>query len=297
MFQPRLFALAHYATYDGLLTSLWVAGTLSFARAVEPRPNSDSFSPRWLWVGMFGVLAACAMGTKLTGWFLPIPLLAWVILYRDRRGALALVTGLTLSVGVLLLLVPTWWHDPIIGLDRFFRSNLSRAETMRIKTLFLGTIYETPNGSLPWYNTLVWTLMITPVGFLVLAAVGLVATTVPARKDAFGMLFLLNWAFLMVLRSLPHTPGHDGVRQFLPAFGFLALMVGLGAESVRRRLGRAGRSLIVVAILEGAVSIGLMMPVPLSYYSPLVGGLPGAARWAWSRPTTGMLSNRRSSTG
>src|SRR5262249_11358689 len=31
-------------------------------------------------------------------------------------------------------------------------------------------------------------------------------------------------------------------------------------------------------VLEGAVSLGLMMPVPLSYYSPLVGGLPGASR-------------------
>ena len=82
----------------------------------------------------------------------------------------------------------------------------------------------------------------------------------------------------MVLRALPHTPGHDGVRQFLPAFGILALLAGLGAESVQRRLGVWGKSLIVLAIVEGALSVGLMMPVPLSYYSPLVGGLPGATR-------------------
>jgi hypothetical protein len=33
-----------------------------------------------------------------------------------------------------------------------------------------------------------------------------------------------------------------------------------------------------MALLEGAISIGLMMPVPLSYFSPVIGGLPGAAR-------------------
>ena len=31
---PDLFALAHYATYDGILTSLWVGATLAFAAAI-----------------------------------------------------------------------------------------------------------------------------------------------------------------------------------------------------------------------------------------------------------------------
>ena len=35
MFQPHVFALAHYATYDGLLTSLWAGSVLAFAKAVE----------------------------------------------------------------------------------------------------------------------------------------------------------------------------------------------------------------------------------------------------------------------
>ncbi len=92
------------------------------------------------------------------------------------------------------------------------------------------------------------------------------------------MLFFAQWAFFMVLRALPGAPGHDGVRQFLPAFGSLALLAGLGAEAVRSRLGIWCKSLIFLAILEGALSIALMMPVPLSYYSPIVGGLPGATR-------------------
>jgi hypothetical protein len=278
MLQPHLFALAHYATYDGLLTSFWAVCTLSFSKAVQPAVDHSRVRPRWGWVVLFGALTACAMGTKLTGWFLPLPFLGWAMLYRDRRAMWTLVAGVALALVVLLALTPPWWHDPLAGLDRFFRSNLSRAQTTPLKTLFLGTVFETPTGSLPWYNTLVWTLLVTPVGFLVLGLVGAARAVWRIRCDPIGMLFFLQWAFLMTLRALPHTPGHDGVRQFLPAFGMLALLAGLGAETLERRLRRWGRLLILLAALEGASSIALMMPVPLSYYSPLAGGLPGATR-------------------
>jgi len=112
----------------------------------------------------------------------------------------------------------------------------------------------------------------------VLGSAGMMRAVTRARTDAIGTLFLVHWMFLMVLRSLPHTPGHDGVRQFLPAFGILALLVALGAATIAGRLGAWGKSLILLSVFEGLLSVGLMMPVPLSYYSPLVGGLPGAAR-------------------
>jgi 4-amino-4-deoxy-L-arabinose transferase-like glycosyltransferase len=278
LLQPHLFALAHYATYDGLLTSLWAGCSLCFAKAVERRQGPTRGSPRWGWAVAFGMLLGGCMGTKFTGWLLPLPVLAWAIFYRDRRAVLTLAAGVVLALAVVVLLTPTWWHDPLLGVDRFFQSNLSRARTTPLKTLFLGTVYETPTGSLPWYNTALWTVMVVPIGFLLLALIGVVRSVGRARGDRVGMLFLSHWAFLMVLRALPHTPGHDGVRQFLPAFGMLALLAGQGAVWVGRLRGRWGHALVLLALFEGAVSLGLMMPVPLSYYSPLVGGLPGATR-------------------
>jgi hypothetical protein len=136
----------------------------------------------------------------------------------------------------------------------------------------------TPNASLPWYNTLVWTLFVVPVGYLALALAGVYRALSRIRSEPFGVLVVGHWAFLLILRALPHTPGHDGVRQFLPAFGVLVLLAGLGAELVWRRLPRAGKPLILAALAEAALSVAVMMPVPLSYFSPLVRGLPGAAR-------------------
>jgi hypothetical protein len=279
IWQPHLFALAHYATYDGLLTSFWVGATLAFAKAVEPaNGHSRRAIPRWPWVVFFSTLSACAMGTKLTGWFVPIPLAFWAIAYRQRAGLIALAVGFVLALAILNVLIPPWWHDPIVGIGRFFESNLSRDRTTPLPTLFLGTIYQTPDGSLPWYNTIVWTLMVTPVGFLLLALNGVHRAVTKPKSHALDGLFLASWVFPLLLRSLPHTPGHDGVRQFLPAFGFLAIMAGLGAGGGKERNRRWRCGILIIAVFEGILSVVVMMPVPLSYYSPLVAGLPGAAR-------------------
>src|SRR5262249_39146084 len=97
------------------------------------------------------------------------------------------------------------------------------------------------------------------------------------RSQPVGLLIAGHWVFLMILRALPHTPGHDGVRQFLPAFGVLALLGGLGAGTLLESWGRWARLAIAAALVEGILSVAVMMPVPLSYFSPIVGGLPGAA--------------------
>jgi 4-amino-4-deoxy-L-arabinose transferase-like glycosyltransferase len=278
--QPNLFGHGHYAAYDAVLASLWVLSIIAFAQALIPTgPESPPAgkAARWAWTALFGLILGCAAATKLTGWFLPLPFLAWAAWYRDRRAFAVLLVGMVIAAVVLFAQMPPWWSDPIDGVGRFLRSNLTRSRTVRIKVEFFGTIYNTPVQSLPWYNTIAWTVMVTPVGFLVMGVLGLVRAVTRRRGEPIGLLIAGHWAFLMALRAMPHTPGHDGVRLFLPAFGVLALLGGLGARSLLDRSARWGRAVIVAALAEGIVSIAVMMPVPLSYYSPVVGGLPGAA--------------------
>jgi 4-amino-4-deoxy-L-arabinose transferase-like glycosyltransferase len=278
VFQPNLFANGHYATVDAILASLWLLALIAFAEAVLPRVPVGGQSPKWGWVVLFGLLAGWAADTKLTGWFLPLPFVAWTLFQRDRRGFLTLLVGGLIAVVTLYAFNPSWWSDPIDGVRRFLESNLTRSRTIPIPVLFLGQIYMTPNQSLPWYNTLVWTLLVTPVGFLVLALIGAGRAARRFRGESFWVLAVAHWGFLLALRALPHTPGHDGVRQFLPAFGILAVVAGLGAAALIERFGRWGKLITVAALVEGALSVALMMPVPLSYFSPIVGGLPGATR-------------------
>lgn len=273
--QPRLFGHAHYAAYDAPLTALWVLAVLAFAKATE---DTGRRTPKWPWVAALGVVIGASAATKLTGWFLPFPMLAWVAIFRDRRGLLALLAAGPVALATIYALVPPWWHDPIDGFSRFLASNTGRGETIPIRTLYLGQIYKTPVESLPPDNTAVLTAMVTPIGFLGLALVGALRAAVAHRSERFGTLVALNWLFLLALRAMPHVPGHDGVRLFLPAFGMLAILVGVGAATAVDRLGRWGKLIVAAAVVEGAAGVAVMMPVPLSYYSPAVGGLPGATR-------------------
>jgi len=278
VFQPNLFAHGHYAAYDGVLTSLWVLAIIVFAQAVIPTTNLGSLKrdPRWGWTLIFGLILGCAAATKFTGWFLPVPFLLWSGLYRSWPGLKVVSLGSVLAAALLFVLLPPWWSDPVTGVVRFLDSNLFRGNTIRIQIQFLGVVYNTPIESLPWYNTLVWALFVTPVCFLIVAGIGFWTALKSWRSQPIGVLIAGHWTFLMLLRALPHTPGHDGVRLFLPAFGVLALLDGIGARSLLEEWGRWAKPAIAAAVLEGVVSIWVMMPVPLSYFSPLVGALPGA---------------------
>ena len=266
-------------TYDAILLSrLWVAVDLRLRPASR---LTDGTAPERRGGPAMGAGWSCSASwpaarrdTKFTGWFLPLPFLAWTGLYRNRPGSHRLWAVGWSPRRVLYLLNPPWWSDPIGGVDavpalepgpRPRRSHPDPVSRQGLST--------TPDGSLPWYNTLVWTVFVTPVGFLALA-LGLASAVDPS----VGSSPRARWSpdtgrFLLILRALPHTPGHDGVRQFLPGVrhagparrtrrGALVDRFGRGASAGDRRVAGGG-----------AVSVALMMPVPLSYYSPIVGRL------------------------
>lgn len=282
VFQPNLFGHGHYASYDGVLCSLWLLALFAFAAAAqEPEEKDETGSKhrfRWLAAILFGLILGCAMADKLTGWFLPLPFLAWAVLHRRRPPFVVLAVGIGVGLLVVFALNPPWWTDPISGPLRFFKSNLTRGQTIPIPVLFLGKIYQTPVESLPWYNTIVWTVLVTPIGLLVLGILGAFRAVAKRTTEPLGLLILLHWLFLLTLRALPNAPGHDGVRLFLPAFGVLALLCGLGVAQLSQWVGKASRWIASMSLAEAVISVLVMMPVPLAYFSPIVGGLPGAAR-------------------
>lgn len=284
---PRMFAHAHLASYDVPTLCLWFLAVAAFLRVVES-PSGEGRA--WPWTLALGLAWGCAMATKFTGWFVPIPLVAWVACYRDWRGLRTLALGGLLAAVVVYALNPTWWAEPIEGARVFLRSNLTRQNLRPIPTLFLGQIY---GFSLPWYNTLLWTAIVVPPATLGLALLGIGRVLAGRLRDRVGILLLGNWAFLMALRALPNAPGHDGERLFLPAFVFLACLAGIGLAGVGSWLERVARVriartltgvVLTVAVGFSAWSAWRFHPLQLSYYNGFIGGLSGAAR-AGMEPT------------
>jgi len=306
VFQPNLFGHGHYASYDGVLCSLWLLALFAFAAAVKEPEEFEAPPDRrrfpWPTALVFGLILGCAMADKLTGWFLPLPFLAWAVIQRRRLPFVVLAVGVGIGLLTVYVLNPPWWTEPISGPVRFFKSNLTRGQTIPIPVQFLGTIYQTPAESLPWYNTIVWTVLVTPVGLLLLGFLGAIRAVAKRATEPIGLLILLHWLFLLALRALPNAPGHDGVRLFLPAFGVLALLSGLGVAQLAQWVGKAARWVASISLAEAVASVLVMMPVPLSYFSPIVGGLPGAVRlgmeptYYWDALDAGALAWLRANT-
>ncbi len=275
---PRVFAHAHLASYDAPLLCLWFLAAVAFHRA------SESVRLGWAWTVLFGVTLGCAASTKLTGWFVPIPLAVWALAYRDLRALRTLILGGFVAALIIVAMNPLWWSTPIQGIRVFFESNLTRPQHTEIPTYFFGRVYL---FSLPWYNTLVLTALVVPPATLVVALAGAFAIVVGRFRDRLGALYLLCWGFLMTLRALPGAPGHDVERQFLPAFVFLACLAAPGVSDLPRWMGRLVRPRIANALAVAAVVVTISAaswstwryhPLQLSYYNILIGGLSGASR-------------------
>jgi 4-amino-4-deoxy-L-arabinose transferase-like glycosyltransferase len=265
---PRLFAHAHFASFDGPLVSCWILAWATFAPAMCS----------WRWAIAWGFALGMTFSCKATGWLAPLPFLIWAGGYRDRRAGLALLIGLPAALLTFYFLNPPLWHHPIQGLDRFFALNLNRgAQGLNISTQFLGQIYNL-DRPLPWYNTLLWTGITVPFGILFLFGIGL-WHVLQRLWDKPGMLLVANWLILLVVRAIPGTPPHDGVRLFLPSFAFLAALAGVGtARGLTACHGRRYAAVVGLVVVFGgsATSLAWYAPQWLSYYNVLIGGLPGA---------------------
>jgi len=224
--------------------------------------------------------------STLPGWALfgVGPFLALWALYRrritgSRRGFDGL-DYLYVLIGTAplftLCLVPPWWPDPVQRIALFLWSNLTRRETTWIPTLFLGRIYD---YALPWYNTIVWIGVGIPPLTVILAVLGFLTGWARPRSHAPALAAALSVhaLTLLVVRALPTAPGHDGLRQLVPAVVFLCLLSGPAVALLQRWSGHVATAMAGLATLLSAISTVAYHPVQLSYYSEAIGGLPGAA--------------------
>jgi len=280
MLSPRLFGNALFATCDVALALAWTATTITFYRGMTSRR----------WAIASGFLFGLALLTKENALLIPLALWPWGIYFHRRASARAIVSmGIA---GPLLFYVgwPWLWQHPIANsarfiVDKFLAGHAPQflvaiagesAWTWRgvIKTLYFGSI--SPNGA-PWHYALVMTLITMPLA----ALVGLIASAASVKRDKAvrSLMALLWWSILMQLLVFSFaTKSYDGVRLFLPVLALAAILAGIGLGRIAGRGRFALLCVVVLAILSPGIEFFIYQPYGLSYYSPLVGGLPGATK-------------------
>ncbi|RUL88739.1 ArnT family glycosyltransferase [Tautonia sociabilis] len=264
---PRLFAHAHFATLDTILSLFWTLALLSAARAVESRRPV-------LWLGLSGVCWGLALLTKIHGWLLPPLVLGYALARLPTRKA---IVGMTVwgavGLGVFVLGWPWLWHDSVDRLTRFMSTSVDRQP---LRVLYFGRVFQ--DNALPWHYPWFYFAATVPVGLQAMGLVGLARGLRRSRSEPFPA--LLGGAILLFLLLFStRAPVYDGERLFLLVFPSWALLIGLGFRSVWQAAGWAWmRALLVLLLVGQGTGVVRMHPFQLSYYNALVGGLAGAER-------------------
>lgn len=277
---PRVFGHLHIASLDVPMMVWWALTAMAFHEGSERALISR-------WHVLTGLIYGLALSTKLHSFFLPIPLLIWMLVQRRWLAWRNLVAMAVLGPAVYLLTQVYLWHDFWPRLLERYITYSSKDSIAPVRIFYFGKQFM---ESTPWHYPLVMTLITTPwiiLFFWVLGAIGLGRLE---KKNGLRSLILLNILVPASLITLPHAQGYDGIRLILPAMPWLAMLGGIGldrlVEGVRRLVaegqGIGARLTLLVCFLvlsiPGWWTLRQHHPFHLEYYADWIGGYGGGLR-------------------
>lgn len=293
---PFHIGLSRIIHHDGLNTMFMVLSLLALI---------GYWLRRWPWYWLFvsAVMAGLALLSKQVSWFmLPyVGVLGGLSLYYRRQNSrwqgwteVGWLIGTGIGWGVMAGLTfvaffPAMWVIPGEVIRVIFGASLKLAEEGHLH-YFLGQITQDP-GLL--FYPLGWLLRASPLEILgllgALAAGWCFFRTQPLSRlalnrpveTALALFVGLLWLFVAVSDK-------KLVRYFLPAFPIIDVFAAMSLFWLLARLGRFNSTGIIqrwgVPLVGGVILLGQgwlaldHYPYYFTYYNPLLGGTPGAAR-------------------
>ena len=234
---PRIFAEAFYNYKDVVFLSLFALAMLTLARLLR-RPTAG----RAL---LHALACAAAIDVRTMGVLLPVLSVGFGALemaYRPaRRRGLARALGLYLAAaaGLVVLGWPYLWENPAGNFVAALRSFSQYTKHMDL--LYMGRFISIQ--ALPWHYAPVWLLITTPVPYVVMFVIGLLAQAravrlagprrwlrrTAARRD----LLVLAWFFGPLLGvMLLHSVIYDGWRHLYFVYPAFVLIAGRGLRAL-----------------------------------------------------------------
>lgn len=304
---PRVFYHSHLACFDVAIAFFMTLTAYAYWRALADRR----------WVPLVGLAFGLALATKHNSWLLPAIFLihfSWIRWDEARAGRIdrASIAWLPsmLIIGPLVLIGswPWLWHDTWRRWAGYAAFHLSH---VHYTYEYFGVSYFEP--PLPVSVPFVMTLFTVSLTVIVLAMLGLYGRRrelrTPWRTDpgeTTGRRTEVLWlgcllAPLLAI-ALPSSPIFGGTKHWITAYPFLALFAGWGLVAISERAeldvwtGHRWPSwaFATLCLLPGASETAHSHRFALSHYTPLAGGVPGAADLGMNRQfwgfTTGSLT-------
>jgi len=277
---PRVFGHVHIASLDVPMTVWWALVVVLFYEGAQ-RPRFSR------WHMMTGLAYGLALSTKLHSFFLPFPLILWMLWtrrwYAWRNFVAMAVLGPIVYLGTQIYL---WHHFWLRLLERFITYS-TKDTAAPVKIFYFGRQFF---DSTPWHYPLLMTLITLPAAtlfFLILGSIGLYRMK---PKSQLRPLILLNVLVPASLITLPHAQGYDGIRLILPALPWLAILGGLGLDRLVHGVrnwttparGTAGKFILTLCFLALFLpnfwNLHKHHPFHLEYYADWLGGPAGGKR-------------------
>jgi 4-amino-4-deoxy-L-arabinose transferase-like glycosyltransferase len=302
---PRVFYHSHLACFDVPIAFFVTLTAYAYWRALADR--------RWLpFVGLsFGL----ALATKHNSWMLPAILLIhfiWVRRNEMRAERMERSSGAWLGSMLVigpLVLIGTWpwlWHGTWSRLLAYAKFHLTH---VHYTYEYLGINYFQPPH--PVSVPFVMTLFTVSATVLALSSIGVLHRREELRppwrtkpNDPTGRNTEVLWLGCMLAPllaiALPSSPIFGGTKHWITAYPFLALFAGWGllavVEGAEVWTGMRWPSwaFSALCLMPSAVETAHSHPFGLSHYTPMAGGVPGAADLGMNRQfwgfTTGSLA-------
>jgi len=300
--QPRYFFHAHMACFDVPVIFMWTAVVYAYWRAFESRG----------WAIACGVFFGLALSTKLNAFFLPIVLIGhWLFTRRSEfgleRDPLRLQTpGVPLAfvamavIGPILFygLWPRHWFETTERVQWYMNFHLKHVHYF---VYYFGQNIQQP--PLPISYPAVMTLVTVPVTLLLATLMGAGAWIREAWRaggelSSTAWLMGINIVFPIALISMPETPIFGGVKHWMTASPFIAIVAAGGIVWAASKIGEGQRVALVTAIVGTIACTPAVWatrhihPFGTSYYNELVGGVRGAADLEMMRQFWGYTSRQ-----
>lgn len=299
---PRHFYHSHPAVLDLPETALWLATAYAFWRSIGSggdRPRSTA------WALATGLLFGASVSVKHNGWFLlPLLFACWLaaalpsVLREGPRALLArfppaLVAMLALGPAVLLATWPWLWHEPLLRFQAYVAFHTHHEN---YPWMYFGRLMRAP--PFPVSYPFVVTALTVPAAILVAMGGGLAQALSrifrSVRNPGEGIslptevLLSVNALFPLALIAWPSVPHFGGVKHWMPAMPFLALLatraiVSAGRLLAPRRPGLVIAILAAAALVPGAWQVSHTHPFGTAAWNELAGGAPGAASLGMQR--------------
>jgi 4-amino-4-deoxy-L-arabinose transferase-like glycosyltransferase len=276
LFMPRVFGHAHIAALDTPMTVMWFLCTCAFLRAME--------SVRWRVYG--AILYGLALNTKINAFILPLPLALWGLIYYRREAARNFLYWALIAPVVWFVTWPWLWRDTFSKLFEYLSFHFASPAHSTIPVYYFGQRYM--YSPAPWHYPFILSAVTIPATIFLVGLLGVIK--VVRERNNVGLLVLFSFVMPLLICALPHISKYDGVRLFLPAFPFFALLSGIGLKWMVELILASFSSLrtnaffknaliitlITILLIPGALATCTIHPYELSYYNELVGGVTGA---------------------